>query len=74
MSTQLLWAKDIHDRLTSDELAKSVPDAERLLKLHHERKVILRNSMLTLFFFGPLCGFSVVFTKKATPLLSHPQN
>ena len=36
---QLLWSKDIHDRLTRDELAKSVPEAERLLELHQERKV-----------------------------------
>ena len=38
-SMQLLWSKDIHDRLTRDELAKSVPEAERLLELHQERKV-----------------------------------
>ena len=36
-SMQLLWSKDIHDRLTQDELAKS--EAERLLELHQERKV-----------------------------------
>ena len=36
---QLLWAKDIYDRLNSDELAKNVPDADKLLELHQERKV-----------------------------------
>ena len=36
---QLAWSKDIHDGLTRDELAKSVPEAERLLELHQERKV-----------------------------------
>ncbi len=34
-----MWVKDMHDRATADELAKSVPDAERLLELHQERKV-----------------------------------
>ena len=38
-SMQLLWSKDIHDRLTRDEPAKNVPEAERLLELHQERKV-----------------------------------
>ena len=37
----MLWSKDIHDRLTQDELAKSVPEAERLLELHQERKVCI---------------------------------
>ena len=36
---QLAWSKDIHDRLTRDELAKSVPEAESLLERHQERKV-----------------------------------
>ena len=36
---QLVWSKDIHDRITRDELAKSVPEAECLLELHQERKV-----------------------------------
>ena len=36
---QLLWAKDIYDRLNSDELAKNVPDADKLLEQHQERKV-----------------------------------
>ena len=36
---QLLWSKDIHDRITRDEPAKSVPEAEKLLELHQERKV-----------------------------------
>lgn len=35
----MLWAKDIYDRLISDELAKNVPDAEKLLEQHQERKV-----------------------------------
>ena len=39
---QLAWSKDIHDGLTRDELAKSVPEAERLLELHQERKVTAR--------------------------------
>jgi len=34
----LQWTKDIHDRMTSDELARSVTEAERLLELHQERK------------------------------------
>ncbi|CAI8040975.1 Spectrin alpha chain, non-erythrocytic 1 [Geodia barretti] len=34
----LAWSKDIHDRLTRDELAKSVPEAESLLERHQERK------------------------------------
>lgn len=36
---QLLWAKDVYDRLVADELAKNVPDAEKLLESHQERKV-----------------------------------
>lgn len=34
----LLWAKDFHDRISSDELAKNVLEAERLLQTHQERK------------------------------------
>jgi hypothetical protein len=36
---QLLWAKDMYDRLVADELAKNVPDADKLLESHQERKV-----------------------------------
>ena len=36
---QLVWSKDFHERLTSDDLAKSVAEAERLLASHKERKV-----------------------------------
>ncbi len=36
---QLVWSKDFHERLTSDDLAKSVAEAERLLANHKERKV-----------------------------------
>ncbi len=36
---QLLWTKDMHDRLVEDELAKNVPDADKLLEVHQERKV-----------------------------------
>ena len=39
LQLQLQWTKDIHDRMTSDELARSVAEAERLLELHQERKV-----------------------------------
>ena len=35
----MAWSKDIRDRITRDELAKSVPEAEKLLELHQERKV-----------------------------------
>ncbi len=34
-----MWSKDFHERLTSDDLAKSVAEAERLLASHKERKV-----------------------------------
>ena len=36
---QLLWVKDCHDHITAGELAKSVVEAERVLEIHHERKV-----------------------------------
>jgi len=35
----LTWAKDFYERLTGDELAKTVMEAERLLASHKERKV-----------------------------------
>lgn len=39
LQLQLQRTKDIHDRVTSDELARSVAEAEQLLELHQERKV-----------------------------------
>ena len=39
LKLQLQWTKDIYDRVTSDELARSVAEAERLLEVHQERKV-----------------------------------
>ena len=39
---QLLWAKDMYDRLVADELAKNVAEADKLLELHQERKVLFQ--------------------------------
>ncbi len=36
---QMVWAKDFYERLTSDDLAKGVTEAECLLASHKERKV-----------------------------------
>ncbi len=36
-----MWSKDFYERLTSDDLAKGVTEAERLLASHKERKVCM---------------------------------
>lgn len=38
-----MWSKDFYERLTSDDLAKGVTEAERLLASHKERKVCVLN-------------------------------